>query len=149
MKHVGIFGINFFRKKLYEAEQRQLKKQREELKKLKEKYLEAIDQNKKYKSWYGTLVSPRAIIMEFWNNDTVGKYGLLIPPSRWNLKLSGENGKRAKRFWINKLLDMKLIKYWGKGKYTSETSNMKEALDIVHSALVAEGLIKIGEDIEG
>lgn len=144
LEETAIKGISFFKNKL-EKERKEISKEREELKKLQTLAMEALEQNTKYKKWYGTLISPRRIIVEMWNGGAVGQYGLLIPPSRWKVKLNGENGQNAKRYWIDQFLQMKIIRFWGRGKYTAEVT-YPVALELLHQAMVLDGAIKTEEE---
>jgi hypothetical protein len=144
VEKAGILGITYFKKKL-DSERGKVAKEINKLKKLEEIALVAIEENKKYKKWYGTLLSPRRVIVEFWNEGAVAQYGLLVAPSNWKIKLMGENGTNAKRYWIDKLIEMKLVKFWSKGKYTAEVS-FPVALEILHKTMQKEGTITYEKD---
>ena len=144
VEKAGMMGISYFKNKL-DKERKLIVKELEKLQKLQEASLLAIEENKKYKKWYGTFITPRRVIVEFWNEGAVAQYGLLIPPSRWKLKLTGENGVNARRYWIDKLIDMRVLKYWSKGKYTAEVS-FPVALEILHKTMQQEGTITYKKD---
>jgi len=107
----------------------QLKAQKE---KEAKKYEEATKENKLFKSRYGALVHPDDLIIEFWNNGNIGEYGLLIPPSRWKLKLHGENGIRAKRYWISVFKKINILEVWSSKKYRAKVG-LQTALDMLHA----------------
>ena len=144
VEKAGMMGLSYFKNKL-DKERKLIVKELERLKKLQEASLLAIEENKKYKKWYGTFITPRRVIVEFWNEGAVAQYGLLVPPSRWKLKLTGENGINARRYWIDKLIDMRVLKYWSKGKYTAEVS-YPVALEILHKTMQQEGTITYKKD---
>jgi len=105
-------------------------------------YQEAINQNKQYQEWYGTLISPILIITELWNNGQKGELDMLVPPSQWSVGkgLGGENGKRAKRYWLSQFQEWGLIKQWGRGRYMSNVG-MYEALEILNKMMKKQNLI--------
>jgi len=136
----AIAGIKHLKKKYdqlkakTDKELKQLKDQRE--KETKE-YQKAIEENKLYKSRYGTLVQPDDLVIEFWNNGNIGEYGMLIPPSRWKLKLHGENGIRAKRYWISVFKKIGILEVWSSKKYRAKVG-LQTALDMLHAYLQKE-----------
>jgi hypothetical protein len=107
-----------------------------------EKYQIAVDENKKYREWYGTLVSPILIIKEFWNEAEKKELDILIPPSKWKTGkgLGGEAGTTAKRYWISMLMEWGLIKQWGRGQYMANVG-MYEALEVLNKMMKKQGLI--------
>lgn len=111
-----------------------------------EEYQKAIDENAKYKEWYGTLISPILIIKELWNNGTIGELDKLIPPNRWRVGngLNGEGGRTAKRYWLSQLEEWGLIKTWGRGFYMSNVG-MYEALEVLNRMMKKTKIIK-GEE---
>ena len=113
----------------------------EHTKKLAE-YQTAIDENQKYKEWYGTLVSPILIIKELWNNGQKGELDILVPPTNWKTGkgLGGEQGAKAKRYWLSMFEEWKIIKLWGRGKYMSNMG-MYEALELLNKMMKKQGLI--------
>ncbi len=105
-----------------------------------EQYQKAIDQNKKYKEWYGTLVSPILIIKELWNEGSKGELDILVPPAQWKTGFGGESGTTAKRYWISMLMEWGLISQFGRGEYLSKTG-MYEALEVLNRMMKKQGLI--------
>lgn len=144
VEKAGMLGITYFKSKL-DKERKLIAKELAKLQKLQAIANVAIEENKKYKKWYGTLISPRRVIVEFWNEGAVSQYGLLVPFSKWKLKLTGENGINARRYWVDKLIEMKVIRYWSKGKYTAEVS-FPVALEILHKTMQQEGTITYEKD---
>ena len=132
-------------KKRYDQLKAKTDKEIKELKSLREKelkkYNEAIKENELYKSRYGTLVHPDDLVIEFWNNGNVGEYGLLIPPSRWKLKLYGENGIRAKRYWISVFKKIGILEVWSSKKYRAKVG-LQTALDMLHAYQQKENGLK-------
>jgi len=107
-----------------------------------ERYQKAIDENKKYREWYGTLISPILIIKELWNEGQKGELDILIPPSQWKTGkgLGGEAGTTAKRYWLSMFMEWELIKQWGRGKYMANMG-MYEALELLNKMMKKQGLI--------
>ena len=107
-----------------------------------EKYQKAIDENKKYREWYGTLISPILIIKELWNEGQRKELDILVPPSSWKTGkgLGGEAGTTAKRYWISMLMEWGMIKQWGRGKYMANIG-MYEALELLNRKMKKQGLI--------
>lgn len=125
-----------------EYEELALKLENEHQKALKQ-FQKAIEENKKYHEWYGTLISPILIIKELWNNGTIGELDKLIPPNRWRVGngLSGDGGKTAKRYWLSQLEEWGLIKTWGKGFYMANVG-MYEALEVLNKMMKKQNIIK-------
>ncbi len=107
-----------------------------------DQYQKAIDQNKKYKEWYGTLVSPILIVKELWNEGAKRELDILVPPSRWKTGkgLGGEAGTMAKRYWISMFMEWKIIKQFGRGEYMANVG-MYEALEVLSRMMKKQGLI--------
>jgi len=107
-----------------------------------EKYEKALEENKKYIEWYGTLVSPILIIKELWNEALLGELDMLVNPSNWKTGkgLGGDAGTAAKRYWISMFMEWKMIKQWGKGKYMANMG-MYEALELLNKMMKQQGLI--------
>jgi len=126
-------------KSKYETLKRNLQ---EEHNKALEQYQKAIDENKKYREWYGTLISPILIIKELWNEGQKGELDILVPPTRWKTGkgLGGEAGTTAKRYWLSMLIEWKMIKQWGRGKYMANMG-MYEALELLNKMMKKQGLI--------
>ena len=118
-------------KNLQEEHDRQLKR-----------YDEAVEENKKYREWYGTLISPILMIKELWNEGQKKELDILVPPSQWKTGkgLGGEAGTTAKRYWISMLMEWGLIKQWGRGKYMANIG-MYEALELLNRKMKIQGLI--------
>lgn len=134
---------------LEQKHERDLAKIEDQRTKEREEYEKAIQQNKLYKERYGTLVDPDDIVIEFWNNESVGKWGLLVPPSRWKRKLHGENGTTAKRYWISIFKKIGILETWGGGKYRAKLTQ-KEALEVLHKHLIStNSLEKEGNEVDG
>ena len=133
-------------KSKYETLKRKLE---EEHNRKLEEYQVATEQNKKYKEWYGTLVSPILIIKELWNNGQKGELDILVPPSNWKTGkgLGGEQGAKAKRYWLSMFEEWKIIKLWGRGKYMSNMG-MYEALELLNKMMKKQGLIPDNEIIK-
>jgi len=112
-----------------------------EHKKRLELYEASIKENKQYKEWYGTLVSPILICKELWNNGAVGQFGELIPPTKWRTGrgLTGTGGKTATRYWLSLFEELELIRTYGKGSFISLVG-MYEALEVVtkHKSILKE-----------
>ena len=107
-----------------------------------EKYNKAIEENKKYREWYGTLISPILIIKELWNEGHRKELDLLVPPNQWKTGkgLGGEAGTTAKRYWLSMLQEWGMIKQWGRGKYMANIG-MYEALELLNRKMKKQGLI--------
>jgi len=126
---------------LEEKHQRDLAKIEEQQKRERAEYEKALSENKLYKERYGTLVDPDDMIIEFWNNESIGKWGLLVPPSRWKRKLHGEKGTTARRYWISTFKKIGLLEVWGNGKYRAKLTQ-KEALEVLHKHLVSTNVLE-------
>jgi len=133
--------INRQLKEKHKKELEKIEKQREYERK---EYEKALHQNKLYKERYGTLVDPDDLIIEFYNNGSIGQWGLLIPPSRWKKKLHGDKGTIAKRYWISIFRKLNIIEVWSGGKYRAKVPQ-KEALEILHKHLIDTGAITIDD----
>jgi uncharacterized protein (UPF0335 family) len=130
-----------------------MRKDRENEKKEHEKMLKlyetAIKENKQYKAWYGTLISPILISKELWNNGAVGQFGELIPPTRWRTGkgLSGTGGKIAIRYWLSLFEELELMRTYGKGSYIAMVG-MYEALDVIskHKSILKKKVKEVGHE---
>jgi len=113
------------------------------------KYQKAIDENRKYREWYGTLISPILIIKELWNEGQKGEFDILVAPSSWKTGkgLGGEAGTTAKRYWLSMFMEWQLIKQWGRGKYMANMG-MYEALELLNKMMKKQGLIPDEKGIE-
>jgi hypothetical protein len=133
-------------KSKYETLSKNLEKEHEQ--KLAQ-YQKAIEENAKYKEWYGTLVSPILIIKELWNEGTKKELDLLVPPSSWKTGkgLGGEAGTTAKRYWLSMFMEWKMIKQWGRGKYMANMG-MYEALELLNKMMKKQGLIPDEKGLE-
>ena len=107
-----------------------------------EKYNKAIEENRKYREWYGTLISPILIIKELWNEGQRKELDFLVPPNQWKTGkgLGGEAGTTAKRYWLSMLQEWGMIKQWGRGKYMANIG-MYEALELLNRKMKKQGLI--------
>jgi uncharacterized protein (UPF0335 family) len=141
MEHQAVNSIKTMRK-----DRENEKKEHEKMLKL---YETAIKENRQYKEWYGTLISPILISKELWNNGAVGQFGELIPPTRWRTGkgLSGTGGKTAIRYWLSLFEELELMRTYGKGSYIAMVG-MYEALDVIskHKSILKKKVKEVGHE---
>ena len=142
MQHLINQIINFYEKQIEETTNLAVKKIKqlkdERIKEKKEHdevlktYNEAIEENRKYKEWYGTLISPVLVAREMWNNGNLGRFDTLIPHTRWKtgIGLKGKGGTTAILYWISIFEELELIKTYGKGKYLALVG-LYEAIEVL------------------
>ena len=118
-------------KKIKQLKDERIKEKKEHDEVLKT-YNEAIEENKKYKEWYGTLISPVLIAREMWNNGNLGRFDTLIPHTRWKtgIGLKGKGGTTAIMYWISMFEELELIRTYGKGKYLA-LMGLYEAIEVL------------------
>jgi hypothetical protein len=121
--------------KYFEQEQKEVEekimRKIEEFEKMEKAYNEAIEENQKYKEWYGDIISPILMLREMWNNGKLGRFSTLIPHTRWKIKgIEEEGGRKAIMYWISMFEELKLIRTYGKGRYLA-LMGLYEAIEII------------------